>query len=239
MFTGLIQALGTLERSGDQLYITCVEDTAHRILMDLAIGDSVAVDGICLTVTEVLAQGFVAIASPETLHRTTLGNAQPRSWVNLEPSLRVGSKLGGHFVTGHVDGVGHLDAIERTATSWELDFVVEEGRVARYIVPKGSVAVNGVSLTVADCNDSGSWFKVAVIPHSYATTNLHCLQPGSLVNLEGDILGKYVEKLWGSGSNQNLLPLSTATQHTTPPSRADKATQENVSLSFLAEHGYL
>ncbi len=239
MFTGLIQALGTLEQSGDQLCITCAEDAAHRILTDLAIGDSVAVDGICLTVTEVLQQGFVATASPETLHRTTLGNAQPRSWVNLEPSLRVGSKLGGHFVTGHVDGVGHLEAMERTATSWELSFVVEEGQVARYIVPKGSVAVNGVSLTVADCNDDGSWFKVAVIPHSYATTNLHGLQLGSLVNLEGDILGKYVEKLWRLSDDRYSSMLPAIANKTANPSALRGTANDDVSLSFLAEHGYL
>jgi len=227
MFTGLIQALRNLERSADQLHITCAGDTAHLILTDLAIGDSVAVDGICLTVTEVLLQGFVATASPETLHRTTLGESLHQSWVNLETSLRVGSKLGGHFVTGHVDGVGHLEAVEATAESWEMSFVVTEGRIARYIVPKGSVTVNGVSLTVAECNDNGSWFKVAVIPHSYGTTNLRFLEVGSMVNLEGDILGKYVEK---------FLRLGTLTAE--PAIINNNADPTNVDLSFLAEHGY-
>ncbi len=220
MFTGLIQAVGHLERSADQLHITCTGDTAHLILMELAIGDSVAVDGICLTVTEILPQGFVATASPETLHRTTLGESRQQLGVNLETSLRVGSKLGGHFVTGHVDGVGHLESVEQTAESWEMSFVVAEGRIARYIVSKGSVAVNGVSLTVADCNEDGSWFKVAVIPHSYATTNLRWLEVGSLVNLEGDILGKYVEKFLRLGNPAN-------------------ANHTDVTFSFLAEHGYV
>jgi len=228
MFTGLIQALGSLERSADQLHITCTGDTAHLIVTDLAIGDSVAVDGMCLTVTEILPQGFVATASPETLHRTTLGETLQQAWVNLESSLRVGSKLGGHFVTGHVDGVGHLQAVEQTAASWELSFAVTEGRIARYIVPKGSVAVNGVSLTVADCNDDGSWFKVAVIPHSYATTNLRFLEVGSLVNLEGDILGKYVEKFLRLGNPTTESPVING-----------KASHTDVTLSFLAEHGYV
>ncbi|MCS6812194.1 MAG: riboflavin synthase [Cyanobacteria bacterium] len=209
------------------LHITCVDDHADLILADLAIGDSVAVDGICLTVTTVLPQGFIATASPETLYRTTLGELRQQSRVNLETSLRVGSKLGGHFVTGHVDGVGQVEAIVQTATSWEMSFVVTDGQISRYIVPKGSIAVNGVSLTVAACNQEGSWFKVAVIPHSYASTNLQFLKVGSRVNLEGDILGKYVEKFL-----RIVPPTDTALD-------SYDGHPVDISLSFLAEHGYV
>jgi riboflavin synthase len=222
MFTGLVQALGTLRQiQYDRLEITCVSGATDLILRDLAIGDSVSVDGVCLTVVEILPEGFVADASPETLRRSTLGKL-PSSYVNLETSLRVGSKLGGHFVTGHVDGVGLLKESVQTATSWEMTFTVNDPAVARYILPKGSIAINGVSLTVADCAPEGDWFTVAVIPHTYEETNLQYLRSGSQVNLEGDILGKYVEK---------LLRLS--------PAPTQPATVADLSPAFLAEHGYL
>ena len=221
MFTGLVQALGKIQVLGDYSYqITCVSGDKELILQDLAIGDSVAVDGICLTVMEVLPQGFTAAASPETLRRTTLGQRQMDDGsVNLETSLRVGSKLGGHFVMGHVDGTGHLQALEQTATSWEMSFTTTNA-IARYIVPKGSIAVNGVSLTIADYDPALNGFKVAVIPLTYAQTNLCDLRLGSLVNLEADILGKYAEKLLRLNSNHN-------------------ATANELTPAFLAEHGYL
>lgn len=222
MFTGLIQSLGFVRLSGeDKLQISCSKKSEDPILEDLAIGDSVAVDGVCLTVVEILSAGFVAVVSPETIARTTLAQKQSEnSWVNLETAVRVGSKLGGHFVTGHVDGIGCVQDVEKTANAWEISFTAPES-VARYIVPKGSIAVNGISLTVADCNSDGSWFKVAIIPHSFAETNLRYLKIGSSVNLEGDILGKYIEKLLRSGANLN------------------KADREEISPSFLSEHGYI
>lgn len=219
MFTGLIQTLGKLHpQGGDQFQVLCLQGPQDPLLQDLAIGDSVAVDGVCLTVEQILPQGFVASASPETLRRTSLGQDQAAPVVNLESSLRVGSKLGGHFVTGHVDGMGCLEAVEQTENSWELRFQAPPP-VARYILEKGSIAVNGISLTVAQCDRAGSWFTVSVIPVTYRETNLRYLQPGMVVNLEGDILGKYVEK---------FLSPATATSQT------DWMTPE-----FLAEHGYL
>jgi riboflavin synthase len=223
MFTGLIQALGSVrEVDSDRLYLSVSSDL---ILVDLAIGDSVAVDGVCLTVEEILNEGFIATASPETLQRTTLGKRRQASgWVNLETSLRVGSKIGGHFVTGHVDGIGCLRESMLTASSWEMTFSAPpalldpwNAYIARYVVPKGSIAVNGISLTVADCDSQGSWFKVAVIPHTYQETNLSRLQLGDWVNLEGDILGKYVERLLGERS---------------------RSTTSDISLAFLVEQGY-
>jgi riboflavin synthase len=191
---------------------------------DLAYGDSVAVDGICLTVEEILKDGFIATASPETLRRTTLGKeqAEPR-YVNLETSLRVGSKVGGHFVMGHVDGIGRLVSAQQTATSWEMTFTAPDA-IARYIVPKGSIAVNGISLTVAGYDPDILQFKVAVIPLTYAETNLRYLVPGSWVNLEGDILGKYVEKFLYSGKRDPIADAGTSDDEITP--------------TFLAEHGY-
>ncbi len=219
MFTGLVQALGQVRSLGsDFLSVNCNDDNASLILTDLALGDSVAVDGICLTVVEVLPQGFIAAVSPETLGRTTLAQRQQDdNFVNLETSLRVGSKLGGHFVMGHIDGVGYLDAKEQTATSWEMSFTTTRA-IARYIIPKGSIAINGISLTIADYDDARYWFKVAVIPLTYAETNLAHLQLGDAVNLEADILGKYMEKL-------------------IPNSRQDA--DDDLTPAFLAENGYL
>ncbi|MGE5655773.1 MAG: riboflavin synthase [Actinomycetota bacterium] len=237
MFTGLVQAVGTIQRVGeDLLKISCVAGHSDQILTELAIGDSVAVDGVCLTVTELLPQGFVAIASPETLSRSTLGQF-PNAYVNLESSLRAGSKLGGHFVTGHVDGVGCLVSSVSTASAWEMKFAAPQSltqawvrQIAPYIVPKGSIAVNGVSLTVADCDIDGNWFVVAVIPHTYSETNLHSLKPGDWVNVEADILGKYVAKFlrtgWRSASETawEQVPAIHSLEEITP--------------DFLAEHGY-
>ncbi|AFY45503.1 riboflavin synthase [Nostoc sp. PCC 7107] len=226
MFTGLVQTLGTIKPlAGDSWQITCVSQPSNVIMQDLAYGDSVAVDGICLTVEEILKDGFIATASPETLRRTTLGLEETQArYVNLEASLRVGGKVGGHFVMGHVDGVGRLLTAEQTATSWEMTFTAPEA-IARYIVPKGSIAVNGISLTVAAYEPELSHFTVAVIPLTYADTNLRYLAPDSWVNLEGDILGKYVEKLLYPDKKQSTSPNDSGFNEITP--------------TFLAEHGYL
>ncbi len=224
MFTGLIQGLGTLHSlEGDRFSVSVNEQAAKTILNDLAIGDSVAVDGVCLTVEAILLDGFVATASSETLQRTTLGTlTHTTASVNLEPSLRVGSKLGGHFVTGHVDGLGCLIESVATDRAWELIFAVPSALseqwqqfIAPYLIDKGSIAVNGISLTVAQTDEGGNWFKTAVIPHTYGETNLHSLKIGDWVNLEADILGKYVAKLLGY-----RLP-------------------SDIDLAFLGEHGYL
>ncbi|MBE9057699.1 riboflavin synthase [Sphaerospermopsis sp. LEGE 08334] len=218
MFTGLIQGLGNIKPLSNNLWQITFVSHSDAIMHDLTYGDSVAVDGVCLTVEEILKDGFIATASPETLRRTTLGREETQAgYVNLETSLRVGGKVGGHFVMGHVDGMGELISAEQTATSWEMTFVAPEA-IARYIVPKGSIAINGISLTVATYQPENSQFTVAVIPLTYSETNLSCLSSGSWVNLEADILGKYVEKFISPGK----------TPH-----------QEDITPAFLIEHGYL
>lgn len=230
MFTGLIQSLGSVRAiETDLLQVSVLGKNCQNILSDLAIGDSVAVDGVCLTVAEILADGFSADVSPETLERSTLGqHSQVANYVNLETSLRVGGKIGGHFVTGHVDGIGCLIESVATQRAWEMSFAAApnladrwQSDLAPYLVLKGSIAVNGISLTVADCDADGSWFKVAVIPHTYTETNLCHLKIGDLVNLEGDILGKYVDKLL----YRNRSPQSNKLN--------------DISLDFLTEHGYI
>ena len=248
MFTGLVQALGTLQSlSTDRLQITCLAQTAHRILSDLAIGDSISVDGACLTVVEILSQGFSAAVSPETLQRTTLGSSISNNRiVNLETSLRVGSKLGGHFVTGHVDGIGCLQKSVQTANAWEMHFTAPDRlkplwmqHIAPYIVSKGSITINGVSLTVADCDSTGLEFKVAVIPHTFQETNLSRLKPGSWVNLEGDILSKYVEKLLRSGRlNLSSAPNQKGDSERSETSDLTALWGDAITPDFLTEHGY-
>lgn len=224
MFTGLIQALGRIKPlGGDSWQINCVGGDISAIMQDLAHGDSVAVDGVCLTVEDILKDGFIATASPETLRRTILANVNDSHYVNLETSLRVGSKIGGHFVMGHVDGVGQLVAALQTASSWEMTFTAADA-IARYLVPKGSIAINGISLTIADYQPEQNQFTVAVIPITYAETNLKYLTPGSPVNLEGDIIGKYVEKF-------TRLAIKDS-QYCVP-------TQELITPAFLSENGYL
>ena len=229
MFTGLIQALGKIYSLGqDQFTISVAESMAPAIFHDLAIGDSVAVDGVCLTVEQILSNGFVTTTSTETLHRTNLGqHSQKADYVNLETSLRVGSKIGGHFVTGHIDGVGCLLDSVSTRQAWLMSFGIPasltqqwQSKIAPYLVEKGSIAVNGISLTVADCDPQGNWFTTAVIPHTYNHTNLCHLEPGSWVNLESDILGKYVNKLVNLTNEANQE-------------------SEDISLGFLADNGYL
>jgi riboflavin synthase len=219
VFTGLIQSAGYLQALGaHQLLVQCNDPDFAQTL---TIGDSVSVDGACLTAETLTESGFVVTVSPETLRRTTLGAALQTRWcVNLEPALRVGDRLGGHFVTGHVDGVAQVKDVVQTAESWEISFTVDPD-LGHYILPKGSVALNGVSLTVADCTAEGTPFKVAVIPHSFAQTNLQALLPQMLVNIETDLLGKYVAKLLQH-------PSASMTANSTP----------EVSLAFLAEHGF-
>jgi riboflavin synthase len=229
MFTGLVQSLGNLRLLTDgRLEVMCSYADAELILTELAIGDSVAVDGACLTVEEILPLGFIVTVSPETIDRTTIGQKDRTfNHVNLETSLRMGGKIGGHFVTGHIDGIGKLVSSKSTATSWEMRFAAPDtlteqwsSYVSRYLVSKGSIAVNGVSLTIADCDPGGNWFTVAVIPHTYDRTNLSQLQPNEWVNLEADILGKYVERL--------MIP----SQHSGASQR------ELITPAFLAANGY-
>jgi riboflavin synthase len=217
MFTGLIQSLGHFYRQGSsRVEVVCLEPR-HALLRDMALGDSIAVDGICLTVETLTPQGFGASVSPETLARSTLGQLPQGGRVNLESSLRAGGKVGGHFVTGHVDGLGVLEQVRATAQAWDLRFSLADRRVAPYLVAKGSIAVNGVSLTVADCDPEGAWFTVAVIPVTYRDTTLQDLEPGQPVNLEGDVLAKYVEGLL---------------RHRQGPEAP------SLSLEFLVQHGY-
>jgi riboflavin synthase len=193
LFTGIVQDIGTIvaleERAGD---VRLVVEAATLDLAGLAAGDSVAVQGVCLTALEPAPRRFCADVSRETLSLTTLGALQPGSAVNLEPALRAGDPLGGHLVSGHVDGIGWLVSATPDARSQRLVFEVPPA-LARYVARKGSIAIDGVSLTVNEVE--GVRFGVNIIPHTQAVTTLGRLVPGARVNVEVDQVARYVERL--------------------------------------------
>ncbi len=196
MFTGIIEQLGRVvaldnQQTGARLTIEC-----PAILQDATIGASVAVNGTCLTAVELTAEHFSADLAPETLARTNLGQLRPGSPVNLERPLRANSRLDGHFVLGHVDALAEITRLEDLGNdNWWLVVHVPHN-LSRYIVSKGSLAVDGISLTVAQIE--GNNVSFTVIPHTYSHTTLHAYRPGSMVNIEVDILAKHLEKLTNS-----------------------------------------
>ncbi len=208
MFTGIVEEVGKVRALRRQADGTVVGIEARAVVAELKPGDSIAVSGACLTVTECTGNGFSCDLSPETLQRTTLGEARRGMAVNLERPLALGSRLGGHFVQGHVDGIGRL--LSRTpGGDGSLITVEYPAELERYLVHKGSVAVDGISLTIASLE--GTAFTVAVIPFTLRMTNLGGLKVGSPVNLEVDILGKYVERFFKLGlSSEKPSGLSAA-----------------------------
>jgi riboflavin synthase len=188
MFTGIVRELGRVEAfDGSRLRVAAPE-TAPGV----AIGDSVAIAGVCLTVVENGGGGLAFDAVPETLSRTSLGRLRAGDAVNVEPALRAGDPMGGHVMQGHVDGLGTVRAVEPEGDGRRI-WIDTPPEVLRYCVEKGSVAIDGTSLTIAALDDAG--FAVALIPHTLAVTTLGALAPGDPVNLEADVLAKYVERL--------------------------------------------
>jgi riboflavin synthase len=187
VFTGLVREVGR---------VVSVEDGRLRVeaALSAAVGDSVSINGCCLTVVDGDRRTLAFDAVPETLNRTTLSRLEPGSGVNLELALRSGEPLGGHYVQGHVDGVGRIRSVEPEGEGSRV-WVDAPEDVLRYCVQKGSIAVDGVSLTVAGLDEQG--FAVALVPHTLAATTLGSLEPGHEVNLEADVLAKYVERLAG------------------------------------------
>jgi riboflavin synthase len=192
MFTGIIEELGrvrTVEPNGENARIviearTVIEDTKH--------GDSIAVNGVCLTALEIQPDSFAADVSRETLDRSTLGDLKPGAPVNLERAVTPATRLGGHIVQGHVDATGTFESVSDHEGSWTMR-IGYPAEIAQYLVFKGSVTVEGISLTIAALADS--YFEIAVIPKTWEVTNLSSLQPGDKVNLEADVIAKYVERI--------------------------------------------
>ncbi len=192
MFTGLVEEIGTIVALVPADGGLRVAIRAQVVTDGLAIGDSVAVDGACLTAVELHPDGFVIDAVAETLRRTTIGQAQPGDRVNLERALALGARLGGHLVQGHIDGTGAITEARPEGEGWVLRIEAEPG-LMRYVVEKGSIAVDGVSLTVASRDATG--LTIALIPHTIVATTLGPERVGSRVNLEVDLVAKYVEAL--------------------------------------------
>ena len=217
MFTGIIQSTGKLRNEANQSIIEVLENN-----FEMNIGDSIAVDGICLTVKEIFGNSFSVDISEETLNKTTLGNNySSNKIVNLEPALRLSDRLGGHIVSGHVDGLGEVRNIEKLDKSWLLTIKWQNINYSKYIVNKGSISVNGISLTIASHKNDGEIFSIAIIPHTWNNTNLKFLSLGQVVNLEADALIKYVEKLLYSKENNNLNSKS-----------------KEISLGWLKDNGW-
>lgn len=212
MFTGLIQEVGLVVRLLNHGMDAEIEIACPSLRRQIAVGNSVAVDGVCLTANKMTSAGFLAGISNETLKRTTLRNMKGAEKVNLEPALAVGGRLGGHFVQGHVDAVGRLESSKTVGKGWEMDFSYPP-ELSPFLVEKGSVAVNGISLTIA--NIPSDIFTVAVIPHTFDSTNLKHMRTGAEVNLEVDILAKYVARILRLERNDS-----------------------NVTLDYLREHGF-
>jgi len=192
MFTGIIQDVGAIESIQHEAEQAHIVFHTSLDMMNWGTGDSVAVDGCCLTVTDFGASQFSSTLSQETLNLTTFEQAKEGERVNLEPALRMGDALGGHMVSGHVDGTGKVDDIQPAGEHRMFRFSVPEN-LARYVVKKGSVAINGVSLTVNEVD--GCAFEVNLIPHTLANTNLGDLACGDRVNIETDMVGRYVERM--------------------------------------------
>jgi len=192
MFTGIIEEVGEITEIDETRDFRTIRVRAHNVMQDLGIGSSIAVNGVCLTVRSLTADSFSAELSHETLDRTTLRSSKRGTLLNLELPIRADSRFGGHIVQGHVDGVGNIRNFNRKGDSWDLEIAAPEA-ASRNIVEKGSIAVDGISLTVAALRTGG--FSIAIIPHTLENTNLRASKPGDVVNLEYDVVAKYVESL--------------------------------------------
>lgn len=223
MFTGLIEEVGKLRgvsRAGEAMVLTI---EASRVLEDAAIGDSISVNGVCLTVISFTRGSFQADVMPQTYRHSDLKDLKPGAKVNLERAMAAGGRFGGHIVQGHIDGVGVI--VSRTVDANAVVFGIrteDEEAFAKYVIPKGSITIDGISLTVIRAE--GGTFAVSIIPHTLAQTALNDKQPGDTVNLEADIIGKYVDHL-----------LNYRSAEASPAG----AKRSGVTASFLADNGFM
>lgn len=199
MFTGIIEEIGKIKSFQNN---TVLEVLCDKILEDIKLGDSIAINGVCQTVTEFSTNSFKVEVSPETLSVTNFSKLTSGVKVNLERALTPTSRMGGHIVQGHVDQIGTLLKVEKLDNFYNLYFETTD---TKYIVKKGSITVNGISLTVADVNET--CFNIAVIPHTFANTTLYGLKIGETINIETDILGRYLEKFLSPQDNKSKISM--------------------------------
>ena len=216
MFTGIIEEIGTISgiKKGNESAVLTI--ACEDVLKDTKIGDSIAVNGVCLTVTSFVSGGYTVDVMAETIDRSSLGQLSVGSRVNLERAMAADGRFGGHIVAGHIDGTGVIRSIEKDETAVWYEIEAPKA-IMRYIIEKGSIAIDGISLTVARVEDAS--FRVSIIPHTQKETTLADRVPGDVVNLENDVIGKYVEKLCGFDTEQKK--------------------ESKVTMSFLAENGFL
>lgn len=217
MFTGIIEELGTVQALKRGSNSSQINVQANKVLEDVKLGDSIAINGVCLTVTSFSHDYFSADIMAETLAKTNLGELSTGQRINLERAARLGDRMGGHMVQGHVDGVGTIIEEQVVDIARVLRFRAPD-EILKYTVAKGSIAIDGISLTVVDVFPDS--FTVSIIPHTAKLTTLGFKKPGASVNLEADIIGRYVERLlkWRG---------------------AQKDTNSKLSSDFLAEHGFI
>lgn len=222
MFTGIVEEVGTVRRISRGRHSAVLEIQAEQVLEQTKIGDSIAVNGICLTVTSLSTQSFTADVMHETLDRSALAKLRAGSRVNLERAMRADGRFGGHMVAGHVDGTGVITDIRKDDTAvWYT--IRAEDHVLRYVVEKGSIAIDGISLTVARVSDRD--FAISAIPHTVSATRLKEADVGSRVNLETDIVGKYIEKFLHAADSAG-------------EERSVSKKSGGMSREFLSRYGY-
>lgn len=199
MFTGIIEELGKIQKvTSEKIKLEC-----HRVLEDSALGDSISVNGVCLTISSLEDNSFIADVSPETLQVTA--PFKPGNYVNLERALPANGRFGGHIVSGHIDCRGEIIEICQQGSFYNIKIKLPP-ELSKYTVKKGSIAVNGISLTIAETNNTT--VNIAVIPHTYENTNLKYLKSGDYVNIETDVLSKYVENFLSTSDNKSRLDLN-------------------------------
>lgn len=206
MFTGIIEETGKIHSiTSEKIIIEC-----GIILEDSKIGDSVAVNGVCLTISNLSDKSFTADISPETVHITSLGKLRVGDYVNLERAMLANGRFGGHIVSGHIDGLGKLLAIKPCGDFYELKIELNPLQ-EKYVVKKGSIAINGISLTIA--NIEKNIITLAIIPHTLKNTNLKFLEVGDIVNIEVDMIAKYIEKFLSTSNNKSKITLEYLQEH--------------------------
>lgn len=219
MFTGLIEEIGTIKNIRKGNTSSQITIRAQKVLSDIKQGDSICTNGACLTVIDYSAREFTVDVMAETMRSTNLHNLIPGDRVNLERALKVGDRLGGHMVSGHVDGVGTILQMKREENAVWIT-ISTTNKILKYIIIKGSVAIDGISLTIAEVDDES--FRISIIPHTGLITTLLEKQSGDKLNIENDIVGKYIEKFITPKGKNNI----------------EKQTDNKIDMNFLTEHGF-
>lgn len=224
MFTGIVEEIGTVVSISQGAKAAKMTLQGNLIFEDMHIGDSIAVNGVCLTVTEKTSNTFIVDVMPETLRRSSLGKLSKGSKVNMERAMAANGRFGGHIVSGHIDGTGEIESfVKEDNAVWVT--IKASSKLLKYIIEKGSITIDGISLTVAYVDNR--CFKVSLIPHTAANTTLLTKKAGDIVNLENDIVGKYIDKLMHFDSSENSEASNT------------KEESGGVSMEFLSQNGFV